>query len=431
MKLFYFACLMNISIIGTGYVGLVSGACFASLGHQVICVDLDTEKVSKINNSISPIYEKGLKKLLLENADHIEATTSYEKAITNSDITFICVGTPSLENGDIDLSFVDQSIKAVAMQLKNKNSFHSVVIKSTVIPGTTKNHVIPLLEKVTGKTAGKDFGVGMNPEFLREGVAVDDFLHPDRVVNGFIDEPTRKLLDELYKDFSCPIVETNVSIAEMIKYASNCFLAAKISFVNEIGNFCKNLGIDVYEVADGMGLDKRIERSFLNAGIGWGGSCFPKDTKALRSWAKKQDIPCMMIDGVIRTNDQQPLQLIKILKKHLPILKDKTISVLGLAFKPETDDIRDSRSIPLVKALLNEGAIVKVFDPQAMTHFKQLFSTITYCDNAEESLDADAILIATEWDEFKRLDYTNKLVIDGRRILEVKETAEKYEGVCW
>ena len=431
MKLFYFACLMNISIIGTGYVGLVSGACFASLGHHVICVDLDTDKVNKINNLISPIYEKGLQKLLQDNADHIEATTSYEKAITNSDITFICVGTPSLENGDIDLSFVDQATSAVAMQLKNKNSFHSIIIKSTVVPGTTKNHVIPLLEQVTGKTVGKDFGVGMNPEFLREGVAVDDFLHPDRVVNGFIDEQTGKLLHQLYQDFSCPIVETSVSIAEMIKYASNCFLAAKISFINEIGNFCKHLGIDVYEVADGMGLDKRIQRSFLNAGIGWGGSCFPKDTKALRSWAKKQDIPCLMLDSVIRTNDHQPLQLIKILKKHIPNLKDKTIGVLGLAFKPETDDIRDTRSIPLVKALLNEGAIVKAFDPQAMTHFKQLFPTITYCDTAKDVLDADAILIATEWDEFKRLDYTNKLVIDGRRVLEVKKTAEKYEGVCW
>lgn len=422
---------MNISIIGTGYVGLVSGACFASLGHQVICVDVDEEKVRKINNNISPIFEKGLEKLLTTYQNNIEATTSYEQAIQQSDITFICVGTPSLENGDINLSYVDQSIKSIAKEIKKKEGFHSVIVKSTVVPGTTKQHVIPLIEKESGKKTGVDIGIGMNPEFLKEGVAVNDFLHPDRVVNGFVDQHTKKLLAELYQDFSCPIMETSVTIAEMIKYASNCFLAAKISFINEIGNFCKQLGIDVYEVADGMGLDKRIERSFLNAGIGWGGSCFPKDTMALRSWAKKEDIPCEMINSVISTNDQQPLQVIKILKKHIPNLKDKTIGILGLAFKPETDDIRDSRSIPLVKSLLAEGATIKAFDPQAIPHFQRVFPKITYCHNAKEALEADAIIIATAWDEFKKIDYTNKLVIDGRRVLEAKETADKYEGVCW
>lgn len=422
---------MNISIIGTGYVGLVSGACFASLGHHVICVDIDREKVNKINNAVSPIYEKGLDALLQKYKQNIEATTSYQKAVQNSDITFICVGTPSLESGDIDLSFVDQATKSVASELKEKDSFHSVIVKSTVVPGTTENHVIPLLEKVSGKKVGKDFGVGMNPEFLREGVAVDDFLHPDRVVNGFVDERTRSMLAELYTDFSCPIVKTNVTVAEMIKYASNCFLAAKISFINEIGNFCKHLGIDVYDVADGMGLDKRIERSFLNAGIGWGGSCFPKDTKALRAWAEKMGISSDMISGTIKTNDSQPLQLITILKKHIPDLKDKTIGVLGLAFKPDTDDIRDSRSIPLVDALLKQGASVKAFDPKAMDNFKKLFSDISYCDSAKQVLDADAVIIATAWKDFEQLDYSGKLVIDGRRMLKIKESAETYEGVCW
>mgnify|MGYP006296600925 CR=1 FL=1 len=422
---------MNISIIGTGYVGLVSGACFASLGHHVICVDVDREKVDKINNAVSPIYEKDLDQLLQNYKQNIEATASYEKAVQNSDITFICVGTPSLESGDIDLSYVDQATKAVASELKEKDSFHSVVVKSTVVPGTTENHVIPLLEKVSGKKVGKDFGVGMNPEFLREGVAVDDFLHPDRVVNGYVDERTQTMLAELYADFSCPIVKTNVTVAEMIKYASNCFLAAKISFINEIGNFCKHLGIDVYDVADGMGLDKRIQRSFLNAGIGWGGSCFPKDTKALRAWAEKMGISSGMISGTIKTNDNQPLQLIRILKKYIPDLKDKTIGVLGLAFKPDTDDIRDSRSIPLVDALLKHGANVKAFDPKAMDNFKKLFSNISYCDSAEQVLDADAVIIATAWKEFEMLDYSGKLVIDGRRMLKVKESAKTYEGVCW
>ena len=422
---------MNISIIGTGYVGLVSGACFASLGHQVICVDVDEDKVRKINNNISPIFEKDLEETLTKYQNNIKATTSYELAIKESNITFICVGTPSLKNGDIDLSYVDQSIKSIAQEIKKKDGFHSIIVKSTVVPGTTKHHVIPLIEKETGKKTGVDIGVGMNPEFLREGVAIDDFLHPDRVVNGFVDQKTKKLLAELYQDFSCPIMETSVTIAEMIKYASNCFLAAKISFINEIGNFCKHLGIDVYEVADGMGLDKRIERSFLNAGIGWGGSCFPKDTMALQSWAKKERIPIEMIKSVITTNDQQPLQLIKILKKHMPNLKDKTIGLLGLAFKPETDDIRDSRSIPLVKSLLSEGATIKAFDPQAIPNFQAIFPNISYCNNAKEALDADAVIIATAWDEFKKIDYTNKLVIDGRRVLEARETAKKYEGVCW
>lgn len=422
---------MNISIIGTGYVGLVSGACFASLGHNVICVDIDKEKVDMINNSLSPIYEKGLTELLEKNNNRITATTSYKDAIKNSEITFICVGTPSLDDEDIDLSYVQQAAEAIARYLKVKKSFHVVVVKSTVVPGTTQKVVLPLLEKHSGKKAGVDFGVGMNPEFLREGVAVDDFLHPDRVVNGFYDEKTKEILRELYKDFSCPIVETSVTAAEMIKYASNCFLATKISFINEIGNFCKKLMIDTYEVADGMGLDKRIERSFLNAGIGWGGSCFGKDTKALRAWSKKEKIPCKMIDSTIQINEQQPLQLIKILKKHIPTLKDKTIAVLGLSFKPDTDDIRDTRAKPIIDTLIKENAKLKVYDPKAMENFKIIYPNIKYCNNANDAIqDVDAVLITTEWDEFRTLDFSARVVIDGRRVKEAKN-AKVYEGVCW
>jgi UDPglucose 6-dehydrogenase len=278
---------------------------------------------------------------------------------------------------------------------------------------------------------GKAIGLGMNPEFLREGVAVDDFIHPDRVVNGYMDEKTRQLLHDLYKDFSCPIIETSPSVAEMIKYASNCFLATKISFINEIGNMCKKLNIDVFDVADGMGKDHRIQRSFLNAGIGWGGSCFPKDTKALRSWAKKEGISSLITDGVIKTNDTQPLQLINILKKHIPMLKGRTIGILGLAFKPDTDDIRDSRARPIIESLIKEGAHIKAYDPKAMEHFKKIVTDIDYCSKSSEVLDADAILITTEWDEFRHLDYSNKIVIDGRRVLEAKKTAKIYDGVCW
>ena len=422
---------MKISILGTGYVGLVSAACFAKLGHNVICVDVDKEKVNKINNSISPIYEKNLEEILKKYKDNITATTSYTEAIKNSEITFICVGTPSKKDGGIDLSYIDQAAASIAQEIKKKKDFHTIVVKSTIVPGTTQNHVLPLLEKNSGKKAGVDFGVGMNPEFLREGVAVDDFLHPDRVVNGFYDEKTKKILKELYKDFSCPIVETNLTTAEMIKYASNCFLAAKISFINEIGNFCKKLGIDAYEVADGMGLDKRIERSFLNSGIGWGGSCFGKDTRAIRAWAKKEKIPCQMIDSTINVNEEQPLQLIKLLKKHIPVLKDKRIGVLGLAFKPDTDDIRDTRAKPIIDKLLEEKAKVQVYDPKAMDNFKKIHPTINYCKTAEDAIkDVDAVLLVTEWDEFRKLDFTGKIVIDGRRLKEA-ENAKVYEGVCW
>ncbi len=422
---------MNISIIGTGYVGLVSGACFAKLGNNVICVDIDKDKIDKINNGISPIYEKKLSEIIKENQDRISATLNYDIAIKSSDITFICVGTPSKKNGEIDLSYVKRATEKIAEEIKKKESFHIVVVKSTVLPGTTRNIIKPLIEEKTGKKAGIDFGLGMNPEFLREGVAVDDFLKPDRLVNGFYDDKTKNILKELYKDFSCPTVETNLTGAEMIKYASNCFLAAKISFINEIGNYCKKLGIDVYDVADGMGLDNRIERSFLNAGIGWGGSCFPKDTKALRAWAEKENIENYIVDSVIKLNEIQPLQTIKILKKYIPDLKDKTIGVLGLSFKPDTDDIRDSRSIPIVKKLLEEKAKVKVFDPKAIKNFKKLFPDLIYCKNAEKVLISDAVIIATAWDEFKELDYSGCIVIDGRRILKAKKTAKEYDGVCW
>jgi UDPglucose 6-dehydrogenase len=422
---------MNLSIIGTGYVGLVSGVCFASLGHHVICVDIDKEKVDNINRQIPPIFEKDLDKILNKYKDNIRATTSYAEAVDQSEVTFICVGTPSKEDGDIDLRYVDQATKAIGYELKNKESFHSVVVKSTVVPGTTRNYILPMLEKASGKKAGLDFGVGMNPEFLREGVAINDFLNPDRVVNGYYDEKTKEILGKLYKEFSCPVVETSLTVAEMIKYASNCFLATKISFINEIGNMCKYLGIDVYDVADGMGLDKRIERSFLNAGIGWGGSCFPKDTKALHAWAKKEHIPSHLTASVIKVNDEQPLQLIKILKRHLPDLHGKTIGLLGLAFKPDTDDIRDSRSIPLVESLLQQDVTILAYDPQAMDHFKKRFPQITYCSNPDEVLSSDAIIIATAWEIFKTLNYKDKIVIDGRRMLEVKNTASTYEGVGW
>ncbi len=421
---------MNLAIIGTGYVGLVTGVCFAKLGHHVTCVDIDQEKIRKINNGVSPIFEEGLDNLLLTNKDKIAATADYSSALQKSDITFLCVGTPSLKNGTIDLSYLKEAIKQIATILKNKNSWHLVVVKSTVLPGTTHNIVLPLLEQYSGKKVGIDIGLAMNPEFLKEGVAIKDFLEPDRIVIGSNDERSRITLRELYKNFSCPIIATSLSAAEMIKYASNAFLATKISFINEIGNLCKKLGIDTYDVATGMGLDKRIGRPFLDSGIGWGGSCFPKDVDALIAWAKEIKEPTRIIESTKAVNTDQPLRLVEILKKHIPKLKGKTIGVLGLAFKPNTDDIRESRAIPIIKELLRNGAHIKAYDPQAIDNFKTLYPQIQYCSSASEVLTADAILITTKWKEFTTLNYQGKIVIDGRR-LEQTKNAKIYEGVCW
>ena len=421
---------MDISIIGTGYVGLVTGACLAKLGNKVICVDVDNEKINLINNSCSPIYEEGLNKLLKEYKSNIKATSNFKEALHNSDITFICVGTPSKKDGDIDLSYVKDVSIEIGKQLKEKNTWHLVVVKSTVIPGTTEKVVLPLLEKYSGKKAGEDFGLAMNPEFLREGIAVNDFLKPDRIVIGGYDENSKHKLKKLYQDFSRPIIETSLSAAEMIKYASNSFLATKISFINEIGNMCKKLKIDTYEVAEGMGLDKRIGRAFLNSGVGWGGSCFPKDLQALIAWANNEGEKPTILESVVEVNNLQPLKLVEILKKHIPNLKGRKIGVLGLAFKSNTDDIRDSRSIVVVEKLLEEGAIVKAFDPKAMDNFKKLFSEIEYCSSAEEVLSSDAVLILTLWQKFEELDYSGKIVIDGRR-LKAATKAQIYEGVCW
>ncbi|RKX99649.1 MAG: UDP-glucose 6-dehydrogenase [Spirochaetes bacterium] len=423
---------MNISIIGTGYVGLVTGVCFAKLGNKVICVDINEKKIEMINKGVPPIYEEGLEQVLVENKNRIEATRDYRYAIQNTDVTFICVGTPSEDDGSIDLKFVKEAAEEIGEQLRNKDGWHLVVVKSTVLPGTTGEVVLPLLERYSGKKAGVDFGVAMNPEFLREGIAVRDFLEPDRIVIGYYDDKSREVLRKLYSSFSCPIVETSLSAAEMIKYASNAFLATKISFINEIGNRSKKIGIDTYEVASGIGMDKRIGRAFLGSGIGWGGSCFPKDLNALRYWAKEIGEKIDIINSVIEVNRKQPLRMIDLLKKHIPNLNGKTVGVLGLAFKPYTDDIRESRSIPVVRRLLEEKAIVKAYDPKAMDNFKKVFPHITYCSSAVTVLEgSEAVLIIKKWDEFRRLDYSGKIVIDGRRVLEAKKTARIYEGVCW
>jgi len=418
---------MNISVIGTGYVGLVTGACFAKLGHKVICVDVIKEKIDLINRKVSPIYEEGLEEVIYKHVGKsLSATLDLKKAILSTDMTFICVGTPSREDGSIDLNYIKKSAEQIGKILKEKSGYHLIVVKSTVVPSTTEK-VKEIIEKFSGK---KDLGICMNPEFLREGKAVHDFLNPDRIVIGEYDKKSGDILYELYKDFSCPILRVDLKTAEMIKYASNAFLATKISFINEIGNICKKLDIDVYKVAEGIGLDSRISPKFLNAGCGFGGSCFPKDVKALAAKAKEINYNPILLESVLKVNKDQPLRMIELLKNKIGNLENKKIGVLGLAFKPNSDDIREAPAITIIKKLIKEKSIVYAYDPKAMKNMKKIFPDISYENKAQNVIDnSEAILIVTEWQEFKNLDYKEKIVIDGRKVLEKKDI--NYEGICW
>ncbi len=429
---------MRISIIGTGYVGTVTGACFAHRGNDVICVDVDQNRVDAMNKGIPPIYEEGLEDLLKTHAGkNLKATLDYDAAIAQSDISFICVPTPTDESGKIDLRFIREASRSIGQRLKDKKAYHVVVVKSTVVPQTTQSVVTPILEEASGKKAGRDFGVGMNPEFLREGKAVYDFQNPDRIVIGGDDPKAQAVIKSLYEGYTCPILEVDTKTAEMIKYVSNAFLATKISFSNEVGNVCKRLGIDTYRVMEGVGMDARISPFFLNCGLGFGGSCFPKDVKALIGKASEVGYEPILLRTVLKVNDDQPGILLGLLKKHVPRLKDKRIAVLGLAFKNDTDDIRESRAIAVIGSLLAEGASVAAYDPMAAGHMKKVYPDIDYYPTAEEALNgADACIIATEWAEFKELNgefgkMKKPVVIDGRKMVDPKGKDIVYEGLCW
>jgi UDPglucose 6-dehydrogenase len=420
---------MKIGVIGCGYVGSVTGAGFAELGHDVLLVDIDREKVKLLNAAQAPVYEPGLEELIARNKVRLHATATIEK-LADRDLSFICVGTPSHEDGSIDLTYIRSAAEDLGGVLAQTATYQLVVVKSTVVPGTTEHVVKPAIEAAAHKTAGSEFGLAMNPEFLREGSAVKDFFEPDRIVFGTEDERSRRILAELYRPFHCEKVSTTIKTAEMIKYVSNAFLATKISFANEVGNLCKRSGIDVYEVFRGVGLDRRINPAFFRVGIGFGGSCFPKDVKALIAEAAAWGDDPRILRAVIQVNEAQPLKLLELLKRHISDLRGRRIGLLGLAFKPDTDDIRESRAVPVVERLLAEGAVVVAYDPQAMAAFAKRFPQITYASSAEV-LKSDAVLIITEWPEFEQLDYTGKLVIDGRRIATAQKEAAVYEGVCW
>ncbi|MCD4702753.1 MAG: UDP-glucose/GDP-mannose dehydrogenase family protein, partial [Methanosarcinaceae archaeon] len=398
------------------------------------------EKVRQINDGYPPIWEEGLEDLMSKHSQkNLVAMSDYDYAVANTDVSFICVGTPSDEDGNIDLSIVGGASKSLGEAIGKKDGYHIVVVKSTVVPGTTESVVLPLIEEHSGKRAGVDFGVAMNPEFLREGKAIYDFMHPDKIVVGAVDERTSAIVSELYRALDCEITQTIPRTAEMIKYVNNSFLATKISFANEIGNICKKLDIDTYEVMKAVGADIRISPHFLNAGAGFGGSCFPKDVRALIGKAKEMDYYPGLLESVIEVNELQPLQMIELLEEKLGSINGRRIAVLGLAFKNDTDDIRESRSIPVIRKLMEKGALVAAYDPMAADGMKALFDTITYCDSATEALsNADACLIMTEWDEFRALDsefgqMKERIVLDGRHLIDPETLSQDidYVGLCW
>jgi len=427
---------MKISVMGAGYVGLITAAGFAEKGNDVVCVDLFPERVAAINAGKSPLYEEGLEEIVKKNAGkRLRATTDEEEAILSTDITFICVQTPADFEGAVDLKYVKRVAEHIGKTLKKKKNYHVVVVKSTVPPSTTEEIITPILEKTSGKKAGKGFGVVMSPEFLREGIAIRDFLKPDRVIIGTLDKKALAVMEKLYKGFDCKVFKTTPRTAEMVKYASNIFLATKISFINDIGNICKILKIDVYDVAKGLSMDNRISPHFLNAGLGWGGSCFPKDIRGLVYKSRELGYEPMLVDGVIQINEEQPKIMVRLGKKKLGTLEGKKATVLGLAFKPKTDDVRDSQAFPVIEYLIKEGAKVTAYDPKATENAKKVLNgRIIYAKTAKEALKgADIAFIVTEWEEFRKLDFSGmktKIVIDGRNILRGRKDID-YEGLCW
>jgi len=432
----------GISVLGIGYVGLCTAVGFASKGYKVIASTHDAEKAAKINKGVPPFYEPNLENLLKKAIDSEDLTClvdEAEKAVLKTDLTFNAVGTPSRTDGSIDLSFIESSSHDMGKALGQKKAYHLVIIKSTVVPGTTLNLVKPIIEKESKKKCGIGFGLCMSPEFLRQGSAFEDTMHTDRIVIGEHDKKSGDTLENLYKDFygksTPPTIRTTLATAELIKYASNSMLATKISFINTVANICEKIpGADVKVVATAMGLDKRIGPLFLDAGLGYGGSCFPKDVKALIASSKAFGYTPELLESVEDVNRTQPLKAVELCKQQLGSLKGKKIAILGLAFKPETDDMREARVIPIINQLLKEGANVTAYDPVAMPTAKAILSgKIQYANSALECIkNADGCIIVTEWQEFKKLspedflkNMTQPILIDGRRIYDPKAYREK------
>ena len=416
---------MKIAVIGCGYVGLTSGTCLAELGNDVICVDIDKEKIDMLNNGKIPIYEPGLNELIGRNRkeNRLRFTTDIKEAIKDSEIIFICVGTPPKNNGEADLSYVENVAREIA---KHMDSYKVIVEKSTV-PVETGEKVAETIKLNNKHNA--EFDVVSNPEFLREGSAVNDTFNPDRIVIGTDSKKAADMMKRLYEPIKAPLIVTDIRSAEIIKHASNSFLATKISFINAIANICEQTGADIGKVAEGMGYDKRIGKAFLNAGIGYGGFCFPKDSAAFIRIAEKYGYDFKLLKDVQEINEKQKEFFIKKIEKALWNLKGKEIGILGLAFKPNTDDMRFAPSIEIINYLQKEGAKIKAYDPEAVENAKKLLKDVEYCNDPYEAAEsADALLVLTEWNEFKELDLDkikdlmkSKLIIDGRNIYNPEE----------
>ncbi len=434
--------MTKIAVIGTGYVGLVSGLCFAKIGHNVICVDNNSDKIKQLQNGEIPIYEPGLKAILDEAVANkkIIFTTDLDSAVKNCQAVFIAVGTPQDDKtGDADLSFVFEVAKQIA---KNIDSYKVVVTKSTVPVGTNLQ-----VKKIIQKTnEDADFSVASNPEFLREGCAIDDFLRPDRIVVGLEDEKAKKIMAEIYGYFekTAPLIFTDITSAEMIKYAANSFLAMKICFINEIADLCEKVGADVRKLSQAIGLDSRIGNKFLNPGPGFGGSCFPKDILALENVAKKNNVELSLVNSTIKSNTKRKVKIAeKIIAANDGNVDGKTIAVLGLAFKGNTDDIRYSPALVIIKELIKKGAKIHAYDQEAMPNTKKELgesSTIKYFPTSYEAIkNADSTVIATEWEEFKDLNLSRikqsqktNVIVDLRNMLDAKKAREagfKYFGI--
>lgn len=421
--------IMKMSFVGAGYVGLVTGAAFAADGHDVKLVDIDAKKVGAVNRGESPIYEPGLPALLKKHVGkNLRAQSSFAGALEGSDAAFICVGTPQMENGSTDLKYVEGALQAVAEEIRKREGYMLVVIKSTVPPGTAIR-AEKTLAKLSGKKPGVDFGVASNPEFLREGSALEDCAQPDRIIIGTARESDAKMLGRIYERHKARIIRVTPTAAEMIKYASNSFLAAKISYANEIARMCESLGLDVDRVMEGVGADRRIGASFLNAGAGFGGSCFPKDVKSLAFEARKKGVAPILLDAALEVNELQKKHAFAILEGMMKV-QGKTVAVLGLSFKENTDDVRESAAIDTIALLQSAGASVRAYDPKANAAMQKICPGAKYCASAADCLDgADAAIIITAWDEFRKpAAYYRKLLgdaplVDARRLLDEKDAA--------
>ena len=427
---------MEISVVGAGHVGLVTGACFADLGHSVVMVDNDAKRIANLKRGVMPYYEPGLEELVLRvvKGKRLSFTTSIKEGVAKSTIMFIAVGTPQKATGEADLAYVEHVARAIAQHLR---SYRLVVEKSTV-PVQTGRWIARTIKTHLKKKCA--FDVASNPEFLREGTAIADFMKPDRVVLGVETKRAKDLLVSLYKPLGAPIVVTDMNSAELIKHASNSFLSMKISFINAVAQVCERAGADVQQVAEGMGLDPRIGRAFLNAGAGFGGFCFPKDLEAFIKISEQLGYDFELLKAVRTVNERQKRSFAAKIQEALWVVKGKTIGVLGLAFKPNTDDMRYAPSVDIIEFLQGEGAIIKAFDPQAMKEAKRLLPAVRFCkDPYEAARGADCLALLTEWNEFTELDFVRikklmrqPLIADGRNVYDpqrLRELGFRYLGV--